>query len=125
MAGLRTRDAVIQGLKATGGIITFAGLIMAGAFSLMLIQKQKQVARERLCLRFCHRVLRIWGFLMCSATLLDCFIVRPLLVPAVMLVMEKHNWWPATMPPTLQEIANQPGHQDCDHAELEELQPLH
>jgi uncharacterized membrane protein YdfJ with MMPL/SSD domain len=55
---------------------------------------------------------------MCSASFIDCFVVRPLLVPALMLILENHNWWPATMPPTLEKIDAQ----DYDECETQELQ---
>lgn len=91
LQGYSTRDSVVSGLGKTGGIITSAGVIMICAFSSMLMAKE--------------RVLQQFGFVLCAASFLDCFVVRPFLVPALMLVLEGYNWWPFVMPPVTERIA--------------------
>jgi uncharacterized membrane protein YdfJ with MMPL/SSD domain len=50
MGGLRTRDAVVEGLKSTGGIITSAGLIMMISFSsLLAYDSTRQAEGNQIC----------------------------------------------------------------------------
>jgi putative drug exporter of the RND superfamily len=78
--GLATRDAVIAGLERTGGVITSAGLILAGTFaSLMALD---MVALFQV------------GFAVTLGLLVDAFLVRTFLVPSVALLLGERNWWP-------------------------------
>lgn len=73
-------ERIIKGVKNTGLVVTAAGLILSGAFfSLMFTD-----------MRFLQEI----GFAVGFTVLFDTFIVRPILVPAIMSVLKKHNWWP-------------------------------
>ncbi|MGW0656158.1 MMPL family transporter, partial [Streptomyces umbrinus] len=79
---LHSRDnqrAVTVGLSETGGIITAAGLIMILVFSGFLLSN--------------GLVIKLLGLGLALAVFLDAFIVRPMLVPAVMQQLDKANWW--------------------------------
>ncbi len=67
--GLTTRDAVIAGLEKTGGVITSAGLILAGTFAALMA-----VGLEAL-----FQV----GFTVALGLLVDAFLVRTFLVPSI------------------------------------------
>ena len=76
-----TKDAVITGLERTGGVITSAGLILAGTF----------MALASLPL---ETLLQI-GVTIAFGLLVDTFIVRTLLVPAIAFKLGERNWWPS------------------------------
>ena len=57
---------------------------MAIAFSGLLLSKEM--------------VLNQFGFMLCIAVLIDTFIIRTILVPAIMALAEKWNWWPKKVP---------------------------
>jgi len=73
-----TKEAVITGLERTGGVITSAGLILAGTFSAL-----KSVPLE---------VLFQIGFTIAFGLLIDTFVVRTLLVPAIAFKLGERNW---------------------------------
>ena len=76
--------AIHKGLYKTGSIISAAGVIMAISFSGLLLSKEM--------------VLNQFGFILCVAVLVDTFIIRTVLVPAIMSIAEKWNWWPGKKP---------------------------
>eukprot|EP01062_Namystynia_karyoxenos_P071654 TRINITY_DN672_c0_g1_i5.p1 TRINITY_DN672_c0_g1~~TRINITY_DN672_c0_g1_i5.p1 ORF type:complete len:818 (+),score=330.97 TRINITY_DN672_c0_g1_i5:860-3313(+) len=77
-----TKEAIKTGLTKTAGIITAAGVIMAIAFSGLLLSREP--------------VMNQLAFYMVFAVLFDTFIVRPVLVPATMSLLFEWNWWPCT-----------------------------
>lgn len=88
--GFTDKASIHKGLYKTGNVISFAGIIMAIAFSGLLL------AREMVLIQF--------GFMLCIAVLIDTFIIRTILVPAIMAIAEKWNWWPGKKPkPTKDE----------------------
>jgi RND superfamily putative drug exporter len=79
---LRTRDnerAVLEGLAATGRVITAAAAIMVAVFAAFVPSPDV--------------VLKVIGIGMASAIFIDATVVRLLLVPAVMHVLGRANWW--------------------------------
>jgi RND superfamily putative drug exporter len=79
-----TTDSIMKGVHKTGGIITAAGVIMAIAFSGLLISSIS--AMNQL------------SFYLVFSVLFDTFIVRSLLVPSLMGLFKDVNWWPSKMP---------------------------
>lgn len=79
-AGYPTSDSIVQGLYHTGHIITAAGLIMAIAFSGLLLSDIPG--------------LNQLAFYLVFAVLFDTFISRSILVPAIMALLGDKNWWP-------------------------------
>ena len=78
--GATDKEATFIAVKSTSRMILSAGLIMSASFfSLMLSQLWP---------------LRIIGFAIGLAVLLDAAIIRLFLVPALMMVLKKLNWWP-------------------------------
>jgi uncharacterized membrane protein YdfJ with MMPL/SSD domain len=78
-AGLPNEEAVALGLQRTGRIVTFAAALMMiaiGCFVTASIIFVKQL-----------------GFGVAMAVLIDATIVRALLVPALMRLLGKWNWW--------------------------------
>lgn len=81
---LATEDAIVAAVDKTGRTITSAGTIMALAFAGMLANS--------------NRFLNQFGAIMIASVLLDTFLVRTVLVPAMLSVGGWVNWWPRAMP---------------------------
>lgn len=80
--GATNREAVAVGLERTGRIITAAALLFCvaiGAFATSQIVIVKEI-----------------GVGVALAVLIDATIVRALLVPSLMAILGRWNWWPAT-----------------------------
>lgn len=82
---LATRDCIIQSVSITGPVISGAGIIMALAFAGMLANS--------------NVFLNQFGFIMVLGVLMDTYIVRVVLVPAILSLGDWLNWWPTKMPP--------------------------
>lgn len=79
LKGKSDEEAVVTAVENTGGIITACGLIMAGAFGTMLLSGMN--------------MLQEFGFALAFLVLLDAMVVRIYLVPAIMILLKKWNWW--------------------------------
>ena len=77
--GKTDEQAIVTSVERTGGIITACGIVMAGAFGSMMLSSTA--------------LLREFGFGLGFAIILDAMIVRIYLVPAIMLMLEKWNWY--------------------------------
>jgi putative drug exporter of the RND superfamily len=78
-----TREGMIRGLAVTGGVITSAGIVLAGTFSVLAV----------LPLVFLTEI----GFVVAFGVLLDTFLVRSVLVPALVLDVGDRTWWPSAL----------------------------
>jgi RND superfamily putative drug exporter len=78
-----TKQGAVIGLTATGAVITSAGLVLAGTFSVM----------TALPMVFLVEI----GFVVAFGVLLDTFIVRSILVTALALDFGRIVWWPHPM----------------------------
>ena len=77
-----TREGVLRALSATGPVITSAGLILAGTFSVLMT----------LPVTFAFDI----GFMVAVGILLDTFVVRTIMVPAAVELIGDRIWWPST-----------------------------
>ena len=77
--GKETRQAVVDAVDRTGGIITALALILAGALGSLLLSS--------------NRLLEGFGFAIALAVVLDAMVVRTYLVPAIMSVLGQRAWW--------------------------------
>jgi RND superfamily putative drug exporter len=77
-----TREGTLRALAATGPVITSAGIILAGTFSVLMT----------LPVTFAFNI----GFMVAVGILLDTFIVRTLMVPAAVELLGDRTWWPST-----------------------------
>jgi RND superfamily putative drug exporter len=78
-----TREGMLRGLAVTGGVITSAGIVLAGTFMILAV----------LPLVF----LTEMGFTVAFGVLLDTFLVRSILVPALALDIGPKIWWPSSL----------------------------
>ncbi|MGI8726051.1 MAG: MMPL family transporter [Solirubrobacterales bacterium] len=76
-------QGMLRALAVTGGVITSAGLVLAGTFSTLAV----------LPLIFLTEL----GFVVAFGVLLDTFIVRSILVPAAVLDIGRKTWWPSAL----------------------------
>ncbi|MBA3746154.1 MAG: MMPL family transporter [Solirubrobacterales bacterium] len=78
-----THEGMIRGLAVTGGVITSAGIVLAGTFSVLGV----------LPLIFLTQI----GFVVAFGVLLDTFVVRSILVPALVLDAGPVVWKPSSL----------------------------
>jgi putative drug exporter of the RND superfamily len=78
-----TRPGILKGLTATGGVITSAGIVLAATF--LVLGVLPLVA------------LRQVGFAVALGVLIDTFIVRTTLVPALAYDIGPKIWWPSKL----------------------------
>ncbi|MBM3266195.1 MAG: MMPL family transporter [Candidatus Sericytochromatia bacterium] len=78
--GADDKDAVIDGLGATGGVITSAAAIMAIVFAGFALTDLI--------------VIKMLGVALALGVLLDATVVRLLLIPALMVFAGRYNWYP-------------------------------
>jgi RND superfamily putative drug exporter len=81
-----TRKGILRALAVTGGVITSAGIVLAGTFSVLAV----------LPLVFLTQI----GFVVAFGVLLDTFLVRSVLVPAIVLKLGPRFWWPSQLAKT-------------------------
>jgi RND superfamily putative drug exporter len=77
-----TREGTLRALAATGPVITSAGIILAGTFAVLLT----------LPVTFIFDL----GFMVAVGILLDTFVVRTIMVPAIVELVGDRVWWPST-----------------------------
>jgi len=78
-----TRRGALIGLAATGGVITSAGLVLAGTFAVLATLPVVAFAQI--------------GFAVAFGVLLDTLIVRSVLVTALNLDVGPRMWWPSAL----------------------------
>ncbi|MFG6443988.1 MMPL family transporter [Microbacterium sp. P07] len=78
-----TRQGILRGLVATGGVITSAGLVLAATFAALGV----------IPILFLAQI----AFIVAFGVLLDTFLVRSLLVPALAYDIGRHVWWPSKL----------------------------
>ncbi|WP_446665857.1 MMPL family transporter [Flexivirga sp. B27] len=78
---LGTHDGIRHGLAATGGVITSAGIVLAATFSALSV----------IPILFLAQI----AFIVAFGVLLDTFLVRSLLVPALAEDIGPRIWWPS------------------------------
>ncbi len=78
-----TREGIIRGLMVTGGVITSAGLVLAATFAALAV----------IPILFLVQI----SFIVAFGVLLDTFLVRALLVPALLYDIGRFVWWPSPL----------------------------
>jgi RND superfamily putative drug exporter len=78
--GLGEADAVVEGVRRTGGVITSAALVMTVVFAAFVLGD--------------FVLMKILGFALAVAVLLDVTVVRLALGPALLALAGRWNWWP-------------------------------
>lgn len=79
--GLRrdNRQSVFRGVVGSGLVVAVAALIMFSVFASFIFGADATI--------------KMFGLALATAILLDAFVVRLLLVPAIMTILGRSNWW--------------------------------
>ncbi|WP_404460981.1 MMPL family transporter [Sutcliffiella horikoshii] len=75
------KEATRRGVALTGGVISSAGVILAATFGVLMTQPILE--------------LFMFGFIVCIGILMDAFLIRGMLVPAIVTLVNNWNWWPS------------------------------
>jgi RND superfamily putative drug exporter len=78
-----TRRGALRALVATGPVITSAGIILAGTFAVLAMLP--------------ITILVELGTVVAFGVLVDTFVVRSMLVPAIITVIGDRSWWPSAL----------------------------
>jgi RND superfamily putative drug exporter len=78
--GLPERAAVIEGMANTAGLITSAAMIMIAVFAAFMLGN--------------FLVIKMLGFTLAVAVLIDATVVRIVIGPALLQIAGDWNWWP-------------------------------
>ncbi|MFC9129770.1 MMPL family transporter [Streptomyces sp. NPDC057099] len=81
LAGVSTRQAVLDGIRSSASVVTSAAVVMTTVFASFVflhIIEMKQI-----------------GFVLAAAVLIDAFVVRVMVLPAAMLLLGEASWWPS------------------------------
>jgi RND superfamily putative drug exporter len=85
-----TRPGMLAALRATGGVITSAGILLAAVFAVLGVLPLIALAQI--------------GIIVCIGVLLDTLLVRTVLVPALAFVFGERFWWPAHVDGRLADV---------------------
>jgi RND superfamily putative drug exporter len=77
------REAMRHAVEATGGVITSAGIILAGTLAVLAVEPLRDTVEI--------------GLGVALGVLLDTLVVRALLVPGVTLLLGRYAWWPSQL----------------------------
>ena len=87
------REAVAKAVGVTGSTVTSAGLVLAGSFIVLTIAGGGGNSQ-----------VRDIGLGLALGILMDTFLVRTLLVPSIVVLLGRWNWWPSKL------VMDQPEH---------------
>ena len=79
LKGVSDKEAILKAVKSTGTIIAICALIMGGAFSTLMLSKMQMMQQM--------------GFVLFFGILLNATVMLLFVVPAIMSLMKKYNWW--------------------------------
>ncbi len=96
---LRTRDNLVsirRGLAGSGRVVVIAALILSSVFMAFIPSTDA--------------IIKLFGVALASAVLIDAFVVRLVLVPSLMSMFGKGNWWlPGWLERILPTVKVEPG----------------
>ena len=85
---LPLREAVVRAIEVTGSTVTSAGMVLAGTFLVFAIAGASGAEGAQ---------IQEIGVGLAIGVALDTFVVRTLIVPSVVVLLGKWNWWPASL----------------------------
>ncbi len=83
-----TREAVRRAIGATGTTVTTAGLILGGTFAVLAFAGGGASGGSQ---------IQQIGYGVAFGVVMDTFVVRTILVPALVVILGRRNWWPSPL----------------------------
>jgi RND superfamily putative drug exporter len=77
--GMTDEEAIEHAVEVTGPVILLCGLVMAAAFGSMMISSMSELTE--------------FGFALSLAIILDATLMVLVLIPSIMMLLRKYNWW--------------------------------
>ncbi len=77
--GASAKDAIVDGFRNSARVVTAAALIMTSVFAAFMLQDDP--------------IVKSMGFALAAAIIFDAFIVRMVLIPAVLYLLGDRAWW--------------------------------
>ncbi len=77
--GASPREAVIDGFRSSARVVTAAAVIMTSVFAAFMFEDDA--------------IIKMMGFGLATAVLLDAFVVRMVLIPGLMYLLGEKAWW--------------------------------
>jgi RND superfamily putative drug exporter len=84
---LPLRDAVARAIGRTGSTITTAGMILGGTFAVLAVAGGSAGGGQ----------IQQIGYGVAAGVLMDTFLLRSLLVPSLVVLLGRRNWWPSDL----------------------------
>lgn len=93
-----TRDAIREGITSSAGTVTSAAVVMVSVFA--IFASLHMVEMKEL------------GVGLAAAVLIDALVIRIVVLPALMMLLGRWNWWPGHGPDAGQtdRVATEPEH---------------
>lgn len=82
------RRAVPHAIGVSGTTVTTAGMILAGSFAVLAVAAGNQPGADQ---------VRQIGYGIAAGVLMDTFLIRTLLVPSMVVLLGRWNWWPSPL----------------------------
>jgi RND superfamily putative drug exporter len=96
-------EAVAKAIGRTGATVTTAGMILGGTFAILAIAAGGTSGGQQ---------IQQIGYGIAAGVLMDTFFVRSMLVPSLVVLLGRWNWWPSKLgqgEPIEGPAGNQPG----------------
>ncbi|MFT4009298.1 MAG: MMPL family transporter [Nocardioidaceae bacterium] len=77
--GMHMREAIVDGFRNSARVVSAAAVIMTSVFAAFILQPDN--------------LIRSIGFALAAAVVFDAFVVRMVLIPALMYLMGDKAWW--------------------------------
>ncbi|HEX5465223.1 MAG TPA: MMPL family transporter [Candidatus Limnocylindrales bacterium] len=84
---LPLRQAVARAIGRTGSTITTAGVILGGTFAVLAVAGSSAGGGQ----------IQQIGYGVAAGVLMDTFLLRSLLVPSLVVLLDRWNWWPSRL----------------------------
>lgn len=81
--GLSTKDAVEQGITRSAGVVTSAAVVMVSVFAIFATLSMMEMKQL--------------GIGLAAAVLIDAVVVRIVVLPSIMVLLGRANWWPSRL----------------------------